>query len=61
MMIHDELIPQYKLERCSNCTGYGTKGHAKIICPTCKGTGSVKIPLVPKDALIGLFKKEEKR
>lgn len=58
MMIHDELIPQYKLERCNNCSGYGTKGYAKITCPTCKGTGSVKIPLVPKEIIVKSSKKE---
>lgn len=42
-----KLIPQYTLERCKNCSGYGAIGsHPRITCPTCGGLGSNKIPLV---------------
>lgn len=64
MIMTNELFPQYDLQPCKNCNGYGTKGYAKIKCPTCKGEGSVKIPLIPfkvlaKDLLAALGKEME--
>jgi len=45
----ENLIPQFTLEKCKNCSGYGAIGNnPRIICPTCKGVGSNKIPLIKK-------------
>lgn len=45
--LHTKLVPQYTLIKCDNCNGYGTIGYGKIPCPTCKGLGSNRIPLIP--------------
>jgi len=42
------FIPLYTLVKCSNCNGWGTIGYARTQCPTCKGEGSNRIPVVEK-------------
>lgn len=37
-------VPLFVYIQCVNCSGYGTKGYARIQCPTCKGEGVLKVP-----------------
>jgi len=51
--MNENLIPQFKFEKCVNCNGYGAIGRdPRIQCPTCKGLGAVKIPLVPVNQIM---------
>ncbi len=52
------LVPQYTLEKCKNCNGYGTIGFKKITCPTCLGKGTNKIPLVSKEIIVKALREE---
>ena len=30
--------------QCPNCSGYGTKGYNRVVCPSCKGKGVLEVP-----------------
>ena len=43
-------VPLFVYIQCVNCSGYGTKGFARIQCPTCKGKGVLKVPAKEQEA-----------
>lgn len=46
--------PLYVYIQCANCSGYGTKGYAKIKCPSCLGKGVLEVPATPVDDDYGI-------
>jgi len=46
---NNEAKIEYTYIQCCNCSGYGTKGFNRIVCPSCKGTGVLRVPVKEKE------------